>query len=1294
MRFARTNWGFLRAAKLGEMPGRIGWGGSAMKIQGAIGAWGGRVWEIAGGAIVVLMCVVMIPRATNRPAPPAPQTKNAPTAQREILASYGKLPLVFEKNLGQTSPRVKYLAHASGYTLFLTDKEAVLRLEAPATGASNAARRLTRRADVAAEKRKFAVVSLSLDGSQAPAHVEALDAQPGHTNYLIGRDRSRWQKNVPMYGRVKYHSVYPGVDAVYYGNENRLETDYIVAPGSDPNQIVMDVQGAKTLKINSLGDVALTTEAGDLILRRPNVYQEIGGARREIAANYIEHSKSSIGIQIGAYDSREPLVVDPVLDYSTFLGGSGGEAGNAIAVDASGDAYVCGSTSSSNFPVTTGVYLGSNPDNGTNGTSAFIAELNPTGTQLIFATYLGGSVSESCQGIGVDSSGNVYVTGTTRSLDFPTLANAILLQFPPGNLGTTGFFSELNSTGTALTYSTFLGGNYRDNPAGVALDSSRNIYIAGSTASTNFPTTANAFLTSSNSNNNANGGAGFLTKINLTMTPQLQYSTYMGGSDSDGASAVAVDSVGNAYITGTAASADFPVTSNAFQAFNGGFDNAFVSRFDTSGQTSGFSSLIYSSYLGGSTANGGAGNAIAVDSNFNAYIGGGTAVADFPTTTGAFMTQQPVAAYIMGFVAKFNTSPSVLNPSQSLVYSTYLGGSNVSGNYVFGIAVDPLGDAYVAGSTYTNNYPTTLGAPQPFQDGVSNAILTVFNPAGSALLFSTYFGGNTNDVANAIALDSAATPNAYITGTVHSANFPFTPGVFQTQLDGLTDAFVAKMSPAAAQGVFATPTTLGFGNQGTGTTSTAQTVVLTNNTSTALSNIAITFAGSNPADFPQSNTCPIPPATLAAFTACNINVTFTPANSGAESATMNIADSDASSPQTVALTGTGTAVAIAPSSLSFRNQTQNTASAAQTVTLTNNGANSLTGITISVTGSNPSDFGETNTCGTSLATLTAGANCTISVIFTPTTQAAESATLNIADSDPSSPQLVTLTGTGTKPLSGITVSPSSLAFGNQSENTASASQAVTLTNGGTASLTGISLSFTGTNAGDFTQTNTCGTSPATLAVGASCAINVAFTPTTQTAETASLSIADSDPSSPQLVPLTGTGTAPVTAFIVSLSPASATINAGDTINVVATVTSENAFNSAVGFTFAGTPGDASIVASPNTVTPPANGSITSTITIVTDLKAASLHPPFSFPFGSQHPLKMWTFMGLLLALFGIWTVRQRSAKRLAGAFAMILLIGLVSCTGTPSTPKGTYQVRISGVAGNQNFPATFTLTVK
>jgi hypothetical protein len=1271
----------------------------AMKNQISVRSWGRKHWVFASGTFVLLACLIATAHEALRPSSPARQAQTVPITRAATLASYGKLPLVFEKNLGQTSPQVKFLAHASGYALFLTGHEAVLRLDVPEpeTTANSAAAAIKHRAGRDAKDRKVAVVSLSLAGSHSPAQIEGLDVQPGHTNYFIGRNSSRWQRNVPLYARVKYSAVYPGVDAIYYGNESRLETDYIVGPGSDPNQIVLHVRGSKSLATDAQGNVVLASAAGNLILHRPNVYQQIGGTRQAIAANYFELGKNSIGIRLGAYDSRQRLVIDPVLDYSTLLGGSGGESGNAIAVDSSGDAYVCGKTSSSLFPTTNGVIQGSLKVS--TATNAFITEFDPTGTTLIFSTYLGGSIKDSCTGIGLDSSENVYVTGTTSSLDFPLGANPnpIMASFPSGNLGTTGFFAEVSSAGTALTYSTYLGGNYRDTPAGLAMDPTGIPYVVGTTESTNFPISPlNAYQTTSIANDNSNGGAGFLSKINPSLPGQtaLLYSTYLGGSIGDSALAVAVDAAENAYITGGAESSDFP-TLNAYQPFINGGQNAFVTRIDTT--QSGISSLIYSSYLGGSGNNGGEAYAIAADNNFNAYIGGITATNNFPTTAGVITPSQAAAGYIMGFVARFDTSKS---GNSSLLYSTYLGGSNVSGTLIYGIAADTLGDAYVTGSTFTNNYYNTFGAPQGQLAGISNAIVTELNPTGSGALFSTYFGGSNNDQANAIVLDSSAPPNVYIAGTANSENFPVTLNAFQKNLDGLTDAFVVKMSPVAAQGVYASPATLSFGNQGTGTSSSSQTVTLTNNASSTLSNIAITFTGSNPLDFSQSNTCGetnTVAGSLPEFSQCTISVIFTPSNSGAESATMDIEDSGAGSPQTVALTGNGTAIAVSPSSLAFGNQIENTASAAQSVTITNNGANSLTGIAISVTGFNAADFTQTNTCGstsTTTGTLTAGANCMINVTFTPTTAAAESASLQIIDSDPSSPQVVQLTGTGTLPVSGVSLSPTSLSFGNQSENTSSLSQPVTLTNNGTGSLTTITISFTGTNASDFSQTNTCGSPSGTLAAGASCTINVTFTPTTQAAESANLSVADSNVTSPQLVPITGTGTVPVTAFTVSISPSSETINAGDTTTVVATVTSENAFNSPVSFAFAGTPGDASFTASPSPVTPPANGSITSTITIVTDLKSVAPHSPFSFPFGSQRPLWVWSLSGLLLAMFAAWAARGRAARRLACTLAMLLLIGLVSCTGTPSTPTGTYTVKISGVSGSQNFPATFTLTVK
>jgi hypothetical protein len=1271
-----------------------------MKNLGLKGARGRSNWILAAAALALLAGAVLVGRPVPHSYSTASATplKSPSLAAREVAASYGKLPIAFEENRGQSDSQVKFLAHGSDSMLFLTAEGAVLRLKSPAKSQAVSLDRNAEKKSSALES-KSAVVRLTLAGSNPHARVAGLDRQPGRSNYIIGRDRSRWQTNVPQFARVKYSAVYLGVDVIYYGHDGLLESDFVLTPGADAKQINLRIAGARKLTPDAVGNLVLSTSAGDVVLARPVAYQEIAGIRQPVAARYALRGSRTAGIELGPYDRAQQLVIDPVIGYSTLLGGSAGETGNGIAVDANGDAYICGSTSSSDFPATAGVYQGTQKS--LSSTNSFVAELNPTGTGLIFATYFGGSGSETAYGIGLDAGSNVYIAGTTTSFDLPTVATSgspILSQFPSGNLGTTGFFAELSSAGTVLSYSTYLGGNTRDTPSGLFVDSSGNAYVVGTTSSTNFPIStiySNAFQTFSNST--ANGGsAAFLSKIstsaNLPGLQALLYSTYLGGSDSDGASAVAADAQGNAYITGTAASTDFPITPGAFQSsISAGTDDAFVTRIDTT--QAGDSSLIYSSYLGGSGTSGGEGNAIAADSNFNAYVGGGTAAADFPVSANAFIKNQPFAGYIMAFVARFNTNNS---GSSSLVYSTYLGGSNVSGNYVYGIAADQFGDAYATGSTYTNNYPITSGVPQAVQNGISNSILTVLNPAGTGLIFSTYWGGTNNDQGNAIALDTSATPNAYVAGTAKSANFPTTSGAYQSQLKGLSDAFIFKMSPGAAQGVFVSPTTLAFGNQGVNSTSQAQNVTLSNNVNAALDNIAITFTGTNAGDFGQTNTCGETSTTdgsLTAFQSCTISVTFTPTVSGAESATMNVADSATGSPQLVTLSGTGTAISLSPSALNFGSQAENTTSPAQTVTLTNNGTTALTINNISTTGTNAGDFGLTNTCPASPATLAGGANCTISVTFTPTTQAAESATLQVADSDPSSPQTVALSGTGTKPASGVSVSPTSLSFGNQSQGTASPSQPVTLTNTGTAALTISSIATTGTNPADFSQTNTCPSSGSTLAAGTSCTINVTFTPSTQAAESASLTIMDSDPTSPQSVPLTGTGTAPVTAFAVTVNPTAAALSAGQSIAFNATVTSENSFNSPVTFVFSGCPGDSSCTASPNPVTPPANGSTSSTITIQTNLQPTSSGSTFHHPAISGHPLWLWTLLVLGCALSSFWAVRRRGVKRFACAFAMVLLIGLANCSGAPSTPKGTYKITVQGTSGGQSFPVTFTLTV-
>jgi Beta-propeller repeat len=624
---------------------------------------------------------------------PTSSPVSAAPAKPEIFAAYGKLPLVFEKNLGQTDSQVKFLAHARGYTLFLTEQGAVLRLSKV-----EAARASDRTQAASRPKRSGgAVVRLTLSGSDSPRRVEGLEAQPGHTNYFIGQDPSRWRTNVPIYARVKYHDVYPGIDAVYYGHQNRLETDYIVAPRSDPSQIALLVEGGRSVRLNSEGDLEISSAAGDLILRRPEVYQEIGGARSEISARYVERGENLIGIRLGPYDSREPVVVDPVLDYSTYLGGTGGEFLYGVAADSQGNAYITGDTNATDFPVTSNAYQ----TTFSAGPTAFITEINPTGTALVFSTFLGGSSSGEGDGIAVDPSGNIYVAGTTTASDFPVTATSAY-QVVAANGG--AFLTELAPGGSSLEYSTYLAGSTGvDNAVGVAIalnpnDNAYNAYVLGRTADTDFPITpGNAYQTSNNTNQtNPNPGTNFLSRIDPTQTgtASLVYSSYLGGSAEEFPTSIAVDATENAYLTGSTQSSDFPVTTSAFlSSRNNPNGDAFVSRIDTT--ASGQSSLIYSTYFGGKSDSGtfggnsfDTGGGIAVQPNSIAVVVGYTyaLAGDFPLTANALETASDSPSAI-AFLSRFDTTQS--GPS-SLLYSSTWGGSTT--DLAFGVTLDAAGN--------------------------------------------------------------------------------------------------------------------------------------------------------------------------------------------------------------------------------------------------------------------------------------------------------------------------------------------------------------------------------------------------------------------------------------------------------------------------------------------------------------------------------------------------------------------------------------------------------------------------
>jgi hypothetical protein len=544
--------------------------------------------------LIVTLSLIGIP-ATSATTPAANHAR-----QRDSGAVYGALPLSFELNQGQTDERVKFLARSEGYVLFLTATEAVMALDNPAAHHKGKENRHARKghAESGEAMPPRSIVRLKLEGANPAPRVEGLEQLPGLSNYFAGSDPTRWQTNIPTYTGVRYTEVYPGIDMVYYANQRRLEYDFVVAPRSDPNSIQLAFSGIKDFEITRMGDLLLRTEHGNIRHSRPIAYQEANGVKEEVSVSYIPLGVNSVGFQVGAYDPARPLVIDPVLVYSTFLGGSGFDQGYAIAIDSLGNAYVTGQTAAIDFPTTTGAF-----QTNYGGGDAFVAKLNPSGTALIYSTYLRGA---SGNGIAVDSAANAYVTGEAGPTNFPTTAGA----FKTAPMGYDTFVTKLNSAGSALVYSARFGGNLDDFGRGIALDSAGNAYITGWTVCRSiictFPT-VNAFQP------NYAGGYqdAFVTKINSNGSA-LVYSTYLGGGailngSEDWGEAIAVDSAGSAYVTGYTFSPDFPVTAGAFDTSRAGLD-AFVTKFTPNG-----AALAYSTFLGGAGREQGQG--IAVDAS-------------------------------------------------------------------------------------------------------------------------------------------------------------------------------------------------------------------------------------------------------------------------------------------------------------------------------------------------------------------------------------------------------------------------------------------------------------------------------------------------------------------------------------------------------------------------------------------------------------------------------------------------------------------------------------------------------
>ena len=744
----------------------------------------------------------LVAQASN--AVSARQSDVPETIKARALALSSKLPLAFEANHGQTDQSVAYMAHGSGYGLFLTANEAVLALQGQSKQGTTTS----------------AAVRMQLEGSALQPKISGAEPLPGKSNYLIGNDPSRWVRNVPQFARVQYSAVYPGVNLVYYGKQGQLEYDFVVASGADPSQIRMKVAGAQKISIASDGSLRVKTPVRELRWNKPVVYQEVNGQRHEVAGSFELLAKNRVGFAVGDYDRSRELVIDPTLSYATYFGGNGAEINPQVAVDPNSSIYLAGTTSSTtSFPI---------PSGGTQPTlsgpfDVFVSKLDTFGASVIYTTYLGGTGTDSASGLAVDSAGDAYVIGTTTSNDYPVTASAF--QTGPSAAGTQHvFLTKLDPAGASNLYSSYLRGSLTDTAMALAADNSGHAYVLGNTFSaTDFPVAGSPFQPT------ANGATHlfFVSKFDTTGTgtASLLFSSFLGGGTPsqptpmplDGVPActlpcggIALDTSGNAYVTGTTIFQNLAIANSYQSMLNQGNNttktDAFVAKITSAG-----SGLLYLSYLGG-TGND-SGNAIAVDSGGIAYVTGQTDSSDlFPSTGASGLTVgfQNTNSGSHAYIAKLSNPTS---GATALTYASYLGGAGVENG--LGIVADSSQNVYVTGSTTSANFPAPFTASTPLpcnfptiaaqaQDAflvkASTTIVTAktVTPCVSSLLSSSLVGGSGTERGTSLAQNIAGT--VLLAGETNSSILPAVskiPGVnpLQTALQGPSDAFLASFGP-------------------------------------------------------------------------------------------------------------------------------------------------------------------------------------------------------------------------------------------------------------------------------------------------------------------------------------------------------------------------------------------------------------------------------------------------------------------------------------------------------------------
>jgi Abnormal spindle-like microcephaly-assoc'd, ASPM-SPD-2-Hydin/Beta-propeller repeat len=1078
-------------------------------------------------------------------------------APRRAPSAYA-IPITFEPNVGQANAQVQFVGRGKGMTVLLTSAGVSLEAGLGAQGETSAGgvtmrlvsdqARPRRRRHSRRQHRKPASRRRRHKNTGEKLEWKGREELRAQSNYFLGNDPVKWRTRVPHFGRVEAAELQPGVDCVFYGNEEGIEYDLRIAPHVNIRDLHLEISGAHDLRMDAEGNLLVVTNGNEIRMQRPAIYEELpDGGRRRLKGEYDIDANGAVGFVAGSHDPDATLVVDPSLSiaYSTFLGGTGTDTAASMAVDSLGKIYIGGTTtSSSSFPETIGTNIGT----ARGLVDLFVAKIDPTvngAGSLVYLTFVGGSGSQTGGLIAVDNSGDVAITGTTTSTDYPVT---------DGSSRTAGtndaIVTEIGPTGGSLVYSTLFGGSGAEsaqNAGGIALNSSGNIFIASDTNSADLPVTAGAFQPTFGGGV-SDGYLAIFVPGAISPTPHLEYCTYFGIDAQVGVGGVAVDSLANAFIAGYTSNpgTSFPVQGALQSVYGGDPYDGFLLKIIPSGM--GAADLSYATFLGGSGLDQALAVQVGTGQPATAYVTGTTQSNSFPTAG-------TVAAYQSSLKGSANAFLSVVaqdatTGATSLVYSTYLGGTELDTG--LGLFVRETNAVYVTGGTTSWNFPW-LDNFQPF-NGNQDAFLAKLDPTspGSAsLIYATPLGGTALGVsatavaqANGVVVDASG--NVYLAGTTTAGDFP-TAGAatngFQetctscTQSPPQSGAFLVEISEQTTQSpcVSFSGLSVNFGAQSLGGQNIPPlpaAVINTGDASLIITSVGI--AGQNSSQFSLSNVNSCTASPISPGGNCQVLVTFDPTVVGPLGANINVVDNATGSPQVLAVAGIGSgALGIMSSpALNFGNQPQGTV-ASQTVNLLNEGNQPLQITNLALGGPGIAQFFLQPECTVS-SPLAAGSSCTFNITFAPKATGTFQAEIDIVDNSgnvPGTEQVIPLAGTGTPPAPIANILPTSFVFGTQTVGTASGAQTVTLTNQGSAVLNMSGIGLTGGDNASFDivpmGTNPCPIMGGTVPIGGTCTVAVNFAPLSSGAKSASLTFNDNAAGSPQIVAFSGTGIAPV-----------------------------------------------------------------------------------------------------------------------------------------------------------------------